>query len=117
MLYYSEGEEDEYMYEEYEYEYDPDNDSEDEFGKELDYIWELYNHLKDRFPYFHSDIYNFTYLILDTNRCLNKSVKEKDLDKFEDDYYMELNLTFSIINRIYNIDKTSWIKYCYLYNS
>lgn len=117
MLSYSETDE-EFSYEEYEYDYDYEYRGDINFDRELDYIWGLYNNLKNRFPYFHSDIDNFTSFILDPNKHVDVdiAIKDKDLDKFEEKYYTELQLTFDIINTIYYIDRKQWIKYCYLYN-
>jgi|688.fasta_scaffold710567_2 hypothetical protein len=82
---------------------------------ELDCIFEIHNDLKTRFPYFFSDIDNFTKFIL--HYLPNESIDQRDLNLFEDYYNKELTVTFNCLNKTYCIDNKSWLEYCYLYNN
>jgi hypothetical protein len=84
---------------------------------ELDYIYNLHNNLKSRFPYFISNMDTFTNFLLNTTPYHNIPINESRLNFFESEYDTELAVTFKEINRRYYINKRAWLEYCYLYNN
>jgi hypothetical protein len=100
-----------------EYIYDEDASYEKDTELEFDYICDLFYDIKNRFPYFHSNITTFTEFILYLPKYENVNINKMYLEFYNKKYYRELQLTFNIINHRYKIDKESWLRYCYLYNN